>query len=146
MQQNHWLVIGENKDKQQLQLDRATYSIGRDSTCDICLKSHFVSLHHATLVRELNPDGSSYYTIVDGSPQGEPSANGVLVNKQKLRSKVLQDKDEINLGPQVYAHYYTASPNFPDGEEGAAYPKNPFPPSPNTNVEAFPDAGQSLVP
>lgn len=105
-QQNHLLIVEDNKGRREFILDSPVYSIGRDPKCDIRLISQFVSRRHATLVQLPNEDGSYYYRIVDGNLKGKPSANGLLINGRKLQAHDLEDEDKIVFGPQVHAVYY----------------------------------------
>ncbi len=104
--QNHVLVIEDDQGRRELRLEEVTYSIGRDPKCDIRLASQFVSRRHATLLQLPNDDITHYYRIVDGTLRGSPSANGLLINSHKLRTRDLQNGDEIIFGPQVRAIYY----------------------------------------
>ncbi|HAC62111.1 MAG TPA: hypothetical protein DCF68_00900 [Cyanothece sp. UBA12306] len=104
--QEHFLIIEDDKGRQQVLLKKSAYTIGRSPECDIRLRSQFVSRHHATFYRQENPDGSSYYQIVDGDKHGKPSANGLLVNGSKHDSYNLKDGDEVVFGPQVFAVYH----------------------------------------
>jgi len=104
--QNHLLIIEDEQGRKEFVLDGPVYSIGRDSKCDIRLFSQFVSRRHATLVRFPQQDGSFYYQIRDGNSDGEPSANGLLINGHKIPAHDLGNEDEIVFGPQVRAIYY----------------------------------------
>ncbi|MEL4898635.1 FHA domain-containing protein [Crocosphaera sp. Alani8] len=106
-QREHFLIIEDDKGRQEVLLREPTYSMGRSQHCDIRLRSQFVSRHHATLYRRIGEDGSSYYRIVDGDFQGKRSVNGLLINQAKIKqdSHDLQDGDEIVFGPQVFAIY-----------------------------------------
>ena len=133
--QNHILVIEDDRGRREMRLQEVTYSIGRDSKCDILLASQFVSRRHATLLQLPNDDGTHYYRIVDGTLRGNPSANGLLINRRKLRTHDLQDGDEIIFGPQVYAIYRLLEGDmaiFPSSEEsdtmiGGALPDDDLP-------------------
>ncbi|MBW4623036.1 MAG: FHA domain-containing protein [Cyanosarcina radialis HA8281-LM2] len=105
-QQRHLLIIEDDRGRREIVLNNSTYSLGRQSTCDIRLFSHFVSRYHATLIRRLREDGTYYYRIVDGDLQGKRSTNGILINGRKLQVHDLQDADEIVFAPQVSAVYY----------------------------------------
>lgn len=102
--QNHLFIIEDDMGRREYILDRPMYSIGRDSSCDIRLVSQFVSRRHAMLVR-IEEEDSDQYRIVDGH-KGKPSANGLLINGQKLKAHNLEHDDEIVFGPQVRATYY----------------------------------------
>jgi pSer/pThr/pTyr-binding forkhead associated (FHA) protein len=105
-QQRHLLIIEDDRGRREIVLNNSTYSLGRQSTCDIRLFSHFVSRYHATLIRRSREDGTCYYRIVDGDLQGKRSTNGILINGRKLQVHDLQDADEIVFAPQVSAVYY----------------------------------------
>jgi pSer/pThr/pTyr-binding forkhead associated (FHA) protein len=105
-QNNHMLIIEDDKGRREFNLDGPVYSIGRDPRCDVRLVSQFVSRRHATLVKHPKEDGSYYYRIVDGNLRGQGSANGLLVNGRKLQSHDLQNSDEVIFGPDVRAIYY----------------------------------------
>lgn len=106
-QQNHLLIIEDDKGRREFLLDGPLYSIGRDPKCDIRLISQFVSRRHATLLQVTNDDGSSFhYRIVDGNAKGRMSANGLLINGRKLQTHDLKNEDEIVFGPKVRAIYY----------------------------------------
>ncbi len=102
----HYLIAEYDSGRQKVLLDGPKYLIGRDAKCDIRLPSKFVSRCHARLVRLSKEDGSVYYQILDGAPNGKPSVNGLLINGRKLTSWDLQSGDEIVFGPQVRAIYY----------------------------------------
>ena len=103
---NHLLIIEDDQGRKELNLGGAIYSIGRDPRCDIRLFSQFVSRRHATLLRFLQLDGGYYYRIVDGDAKGKFSANGILINGNKIPEHDLKNADEIIFGPQVRAIYY----------------------------------------
>jgi len=107
--QNHLLIIEDDQGRRGYVLSGSKYSIGRDPASDILLVSQFVSRHHATLMRITRDDGSYQYRILDGSFDGKPSSNGLLINGRKLKSHDLENDDEIVFGPQVYAIYYLLS-------------------------------------
>lgn len=104
--QNHLLIVEDERGRKEFTLEEPVYSMGRDENSDIRLFSQFVSRRHATLVRREREDGSYYYQIVDGNLKGKTSSNGILINGKKLPSHDLEDEDEIVFGPQVSARYY----------------------------------------
>ncbi len=113
-QREHFFIVEDSKGRTQVLLTSETYSIGRAVNCDICLRSQFVSRHHATLLRQTDKDGNSYYRIVDGDGSGRSSANGLLINGKKMMSHDLVDGDEVVFGPQVSAVYqYRHRDKFP---------------------------------
>lgn len=113
-QKEHFLIVEDDKGRQEVLLRNPVYSLGRSPTCDIRLRSQFVSRHHATLFRRYRDNGSSYYRIVDGNAEGKVSANGMLVNGRKVPASDLKDGDEVVFGPQVMAVYhYRQRDEFP---------------------------------
>jgi pSer/pThr/pTyr-binding forkhead associated (FHA) protein len=105
--QSHLLVIQDDKGRRGVLLERPEYTVGRDPLCDIRLASQFVSRRHALLLRIPNDDGTYSYRIVDGSSNGKPSANGLLINGRRLRMHNLQNEDEVVFGPQVSVVYHS---------------------------------------
>lgn len=102
----HVLIVKDDQGRKEHILDAPIYSIGRDPTCDIRLASQFVSRRHATLVQLPGDDGEYQYRIVDGTPKGKPSSNGLLVNGRKVQACNLSDRDEIMFGPKIHATYH----------------------------------------
>jgi pSer/pThr/pTyr-binding forkhead associated (FHA) protein len=110
----HQLIVRDDQGERRIGLDKGLVSIGRDPRCTIRLASQFVSRRHATLVQLPQEDGGYRYRIVDGSPKGKSSANGLLINGQKLQAHMLGDRDKIVFGPDVWAVYHLLE------EDGAA--------------------------
>lgn len=104
--QNHLLIVEDDKGRKEFILTKPVYSIGRDPACNIRLYSQFVSRRHATLLQLPKEDGTYYYRIVDGNGQGKPSANGLIINGRKSPAHDLKNEDEVVFGPQVRAIYY----------------------------------------
>lgn len=103
--QCHVLIIQDDRGLREIILDHSSYTIGRDPSCEVLLASQFVSRRHATLVKLFNQDGTFYYRIMDGTPAGKPSANGLRINGHKLPAHDLQPDDHVVFGPNVSAHY-----------------------------------------
>jgi pSer/pThr/pTyr-binding forkhead associated (FHA) protein len=95
--QNHILIIEDDQGRKEFNLNGPVYSIGRDKQCNIRLYSLFVSRRHATLIRLPQQDGSFYYRIVDGYSEGQPSANGLLINGRKLPAQDLKMRTRLSL-------------------------------------------------
>jgi pSer/pThr/pTyr-binding forkhead associated (FHA) protein len=113
-QKDHFLIVEDDKGRKQVLLVEPSYSIGRSPNCDICLRSQFVSRHHATLIRRRRDDGQSYYQIVDGDIEGRSSANGLVINGRKTTEQELKHGDIVVFGPQVLATYqYRQRDKFP---------------------------------
>jgi Ca-activated chloride channel family protein len=101
----HLLILEDDKGRREFTLTEPVYSIGREPTCDIRIYSEFVSRHHATLIRQVRDDGSSFYKIVDGDANDNISVYGLLINGQKSQVHSLQDEDETIFGLGVSAKY-----------------------------------------
>ncbi len=104
-QKEHFLMIDDNKGRQEFLLEDEFYSLGRDRSCELRIRSQFVSRHHAVLRRYLDGNKQSYYEIEDGDGKGKRSSNGLLINDVKKQKHCLQDGDKIVFGPQVFAIY-----------------------------------------
>lgn len=117
LSEGHVLIVQDERGRHRFVLDSEIYSIGRDRDCDIRLFSQFVSRHHATLVRVHHEDGTDSYRIVDGTLEGQLSANGLLINGQKHQSYELQNEEEIVFAPQVRAVYYKVRQDESDRSE-----------------------------
>jgi pSer/pThr/pTyr-binding forkhead associated (FHA) protein len=104
--QTHLLIIEDDKGRKEFVLDDSVYFIGKSPDCHLQLLSPFVSRRHATLERQQNPDGTYSYKIIDGTPDGKRSANGILINGRKVTDHLLKDQDVIVFGPQVKVIYY----------------------------------------
>jgi pSer/pThr/pTyr-binding forkhead associated (FHA) protein len=105
-QQDHLLILEDDKGRRGFVLKEPRYTVGRDPKCDLRLISQFVSRFHAILYRIEQEDGSITYNIVDGDLDGKPSSNGLLINGRKRSQHDLQHEDKIVFGPQVRATYY----------------------------------------
>lgn len=117
----HLLIIEDDQGKREFELINPVYSIGRDPGCDICIASAFVSFHHATLVQLPKAKGDHYYQIVDGDLKGTLSANGFMINGEKVQAADLHNGDRIVLGPQIQGTYFGPEENsrqtaLPDSE------------------------------
>lgn len=113
-QKEHFLIVEDEKGRQEVLLKESVYSLGRSQACDIRLRSQFVSRHHATLYRHERENGVAYYRIVDGNAEGKVSANGMIVNGRKVSFCDLKDGDEVVFGPQIVAVYhYRQRDEFP---------------------------------
>ncbi len=99
------VVIEDDWGRWEIWLERDRYILGRDPKADICLHSQYVSRQHATLLRNDTADGSPGYRIVDGTPDGKLSTNGMMVNGKKVRAADLTHGDVTILGPKVRVTY-----------------------------------------
>ncbi|MBW4563471.1 MAG: EAL domain-containing protein [Mojavia pulchra JT2-VF2] len=107
----HLLVIQDLQGQRTMPLQEATYSLGRDSSNAIVLRSRSVSRQHAILLRVTIPETEQYgFRIIDGDFKGKKSTNGLFVNGDKCFSHNLQHGDMIAFGNnQVHAKYYAIS-------------------------------------
>jgi adenylate cyclase len=77
-------------------LIRATMTIGRRESCDICMKYPNISGIHCELHFR---DG--YWYIRDLN-----STNGIKVNGTRVQEKLIHPKDEISIGKRAYVIHY----------------------------------------
>lgn len=102
----HLLIVEDDRGRREFSLKDSQYTLGRSPHADIRLHSQFVSRIHATLLKFVPENGSDGYRIIDGSPDGQPSSNGILINGEKVERHQLKNGDEIVFGPQVIAIYH----------------------------------------
>lgn len=107
-----FLVIEDDLGRREVILENDHYLIGRDPRNDICLHSRFTSRQHAFLTKVPKENNTYTYRINDGSPDGKPSTNGLLVNGQKLRDWELQPEDTVVFGSRVQIIFRLASVSF----------------------------------
>ncbi len=70
----HLLVIHDQQGQRTIPLQEATYSLGRDVSNAIVLRSRSVSRQHAILLRVTLPDSERYgFRIIDGNFKGKKS-------------------------------------------------------------------------
>lgn len=98
-------TIEDDLGRREIFLEREQYLVGRDPQSDIRLHSQFVSRHHAVLTKIVKADNTVVYQIVDGSQDGKPSTNGIIINGQKCKTANLKSGDVIVFGPRVQATY-----------------------------------------
>ncbi len=96
-------VIEDEEGFHLVDLCDCVYTLGRDPQNDICLRSQFVSRFHAVVRQEITPDGRRVFQIQDGSIEGKPSTNGVVINGKPVEQGVLNHQDLIVFGPRVQA-------------------------------------------
>lgn len=103
----HLLVIIDEQGKRTYNLEASMYSVGRDGSNAIVLKSDKISRQHAILLRMPHPESKGYrYKIQDGNLEGKRSINGITVNGQSVTSVELKSGDMIVFGGVVQAAYY----------------------------------------
>jgi tetratricopeptide (TPR) repeat protein len=97
------LVIEDEEGFHLVDLSDRAYTLGRDPQNDICLRSQFVSRFHAVVRQQISADGRRVFQIQDGSIEGKPSTNGVVINGKPVQQAVLNHQDLIVFGPRVQA-------------------------------------------
>ena len=112
-QTHHVLVIEDPSFHREINLDAATYSIGRHSSNDIVLSCQKTSRNHATLLRRTDVKTHNFsYWVLDGDLQGNRSRNGIYINGKKTLVHELKNKDVIQFSGDAYATYEISS-NLP---------------------------------
>jgi diguanylate cyclase (GGDEF)-like protein len=106
----HFLAIADPEGQRKVLLDSTTYTIGRNPTNGIILRSQLVSRQHAVLLRVPVPKKSSHvFRIIDGNLQGRRSKNGLLINGKLYFSHILSHGDEIVFSNDTRASYQIVS-------------------------------------
>lgn len=82
------IVSSEGKQLAEISLNRPRMILGRDSTCDICLESHYLSRYQNLF---METDGG--WVLIDLN-----STNGCFVNGRRVREHRLRDGDLIGVG------------------------------------------------
>ncbi len=112
----HVLVLDDPQGRRSIALEAATYSLGRDPSNMLVLRSDYVSRQHAIIFRVPVPGSQTYlFRILDGNLEGKRSTNGLIVNGQKVYSHDLQHGDLIIFSRDVSAGYYVSA-NLTDAE------------------------------
>lgn len=109
-QLHHLLTIEDPSFTREIQLDAATYSIGRHSSNDIVLSCQKTSRNHATLLRrtDVKTNHCSYW-ILDGDLQGNRSRNGIYINGKKGLVHELQPGDVVHFSGDASVKYRTST-------------------------------------
>ncbi|MGB8643985.1 MAG: FHA domain-containing protein [Anaerolineae bacterium] len=73
-------------------------TVGRDSKADLQIDEQFpdwdtVSNYHARLERR-----GARWVVLDGWTDGQPSTNGILVNRKRTRENYLEDNFTVGFG------------------------------------------------
>jgi diguanylate cyclase (GGDEF)-like protein len=109
-QHYHYLVIEDAEGQRKFLLDATTYSVGRNPTNGIVLRSQLVSRQHAILLRVPVPKLSSHmFRIIDGNLQGKRSKNGILIDGKRCFSHILAHGNEIVFSSDTKAYYQVVS-------------------------------------
>jgi diguanylate cyclase (GGDEF)-like protein len=106
----HYLAIEDAEGQRKILLDEATYSIGRNPTNGIVLRSQLVSRQHAILLRVPMPKLSCHmFRVIDGNLQGKRSKNGLLIDGKRCFSHILAHGNEIVFSSDTRAQYQIVS-------------------------------------
>ncbi|NJL52041.1 MAG: PAS domain S-box protein [Hydrococcus sp. SU_1_0] len=107
---HHILIIEDPSFIREIQLDAATYSIGRHSSNDIVLSCQKSSRNHATILRRTDAKTGQYsYWILDGDLQGNRSRNGIYINGKKSLVHELQSGDVVHFSGDASVRYKTST-------------------------------------
>ena len=107
---HHILVIEDPSFVREIQLDAATYSIGRHSSNDLVLSCQKTSRNHATLLRKTDvKTNQCSYWILDGDLQGNRSRNGIYINGKKGLVHELHSGDVIHFSGDALIKYKTST-------------------------------------
>lgn len=101
VRQEHPSLIWRPKlgDEQVFPLDRTLIKIGRHDENDIMLAGPTVSARHATVRREQ----------VGVVIEDEGSLNGTFVNGQRIEQQLLEDGDQVQIGPHLLLYVPASS-------------------------------------
>lgn len=133
-QLHHVLVIEDPSFTREIQLDAATYSIGRHSSNDIVLSCQKTSRNHATLLRrtDVKTNQCSYW-ILDGDLQGNRSRNGIYINGKKGLVHELQSGDVVHFSGDASVKYQTSTEPLANFDESSNAELNNLDPAANKN-------------
>ena len=123
---HHVLVIEDPSFHREINLDAATYSIGRHSSNDIVLSCQKTSRNHATLLRRTDVKTNKFsYWVLDGDLQGNRSRNGIYINGKKTLVHELKDRDVIQFSGDARATYkISAERSDCEANENQAIPQD----------------------
>ena len=103
---HHILIVEDPSFVKEINLEAATYSIGRHSSNDIALSCQKTSRHHATLLKRTDVKTNRFsYWIIDGDLQGTRSRNGIYINGKKTLVHELKHDDLVQFSGDVVAKY-----------------------------------------
>jgi diguanylate cyclase (GGDEF)-like protein/PAS domain S-box-containing protein len=136
---HHILVVEDPSFVREIQLDAATYSIGRHSSNDIVLSCQKTSRNHATILRRTDAKTGQYsYWILDGDLQGNRSRNGIYINGKKSLVHELQSGDVVHFSGDAFVRYNTSTEplknKIQDDEQNLTYVANSPAPGVNRDI------------
>lgn len=95
------LIVNDSQGRRGIVLDEDSYSIGRSSRCSIRVIDPFVSRFHARLIRVDLGGHHSRFQILDGETGERDSTNGVFLDGQPVKNRMLKLGDTLWLGNQA---------------------------------------------
>jgi pSer/pThr/pTyr-binding forkhead associated (FHA) protein len=112
---HHVLTVEDPQGFRNFLLNNMPYSLGRGLGNSIILRSNLVSRQHATLLTVASGQHSFLFRVIDGTPEGKRSTNGILINGKKRFSHILSRGDVITFSKDTKAIYQviTAISNIP---------------------------------
>ncbi|MGK7913274.1 MAG: FHA domain-containing protein [Synechococcus sp.] len=103
MQPSLILVINDCAGRRALLLTEQRYTLGRAADCSIRLFDRHASRQHARLYRVGISGLAPQYLALDGFSASRPSQNGLKLNGQATRSRLLKIGDVLHFGSQTNA-------------------------------------------
>jgi diguanylate cyclase (GGDEF)-like protein len=98
--------VEDPKGVRRILLNSTNYSLGRNPSNSIVLRSPTVSRQHAMLLRVPMPNLTQHlFRIIDGNLQGKRSTNGILINGVRKFSHILSHNDQIVFSRDTRAVY-----------------------------------------
>ena len=108
------LVINDCAGRRALLLTEQRYTMGRAIDCSIRLFDRHASRQHARLYRVGISGLAPQYLALDGFSASQPSHNGLKLNGQATRSRLLKIGDVLHFGPQASALLLSTDDVTPD--------------------------------
>ncbi len=106
------LILEGKNDHRCIHLEEHLYEIGRRQSAQIRIKDQAISRHHATIIKEYDPDELIfYYKILDGNLSGSKSTNGLVVNNKHYKNKYLEHGDLISFTNDIKARFFVIDKN-----------------------------------
>ena len=97
------LVINDSKGQREIVLNKDWYTIGRSKSCSIQVIGPFVSRFHARLIRVSLDCQRTYFLILDGNSESQPSKNGLFLDGKRVRNRMLKVGDTLSFGNHAFA-------------------------------------------
>ena len=108
------LIVQDPQGRHGMLLEQDNYTIGRSSRCSIRLADPRVSRIHARLIRVNLGNNKSRFQILDGEHDERPSTNGVLLDGQPVKNRMLKSGDTLWLSDQAHIVFTTRGELSPE--------------------------------